>query len=82
MAKRLSRATRWENAVATALHCLEELVELQQEYQEWMDNLPEGLESSPMGEKLQAVCDLDLEGTKTSVEEADGMDLPLGFGRD
>jgi len=32
-----------------------------------MGNLPENLESSPVGEKLQVVCDIDLEGALSKV---------------
>ena len=61
---------------------LRELKDLQEEYQEWQDNLPENLQDSPVSEKLQVVADLDLDSAVEVVEEAEGMDLPLGFGRD
>ncbi len=63
-----SRPARWAEAVAT-------LEELQQEYEQWHDGLPENLTGGALAEKLQAVADIDL----SSVQEAD---LPLGFGRD
>ncbi|MCR4341531.1 MAG: hypothetical protein NUW01_16760 [Gemmatimonadaceae bacterium] len=50
----MSRTQRWEKAVADGLDAVARLLELQEEYQEWRDNLP----------------------------EADGIDLPRGFGRD
>jgi hypothetical protein len=53
---------------------VETLRELQAEYQAWLDNLPENLQDSPLAEKLEAVCALDLEELE--------VDLPLGFGRD
>jgi len=62
-----SRVQRWQEAVET-------LRELQTEYQEWFDNLPESLQDSTLAEKLQGVCDLD-------IDELD-VDLPRGFGRD
>ena len=67
---------------------LSDLREIQEEYQEWRDNLPENLESSALAEKLDAVVDLDLDLTveldeiESALGEADGADLPLGFGRD
>jgi hypothetical protein len=67
-AKRPSRAAQWEDAVLT-------LVELQQEFQEWRDSLPENLQGGILGEKLDAICDLDLS-------ELEGIEVPLGFGRD
>jgi len=33
-------------------------------------------------EELEAVCDVDLEGALATVQDAEGADLPLGFGRD
>jgi len=67
-ANRRSRADRWEAAV-------EELRELQQEYQEWLDNTPENLQMTPLAEKLEAITSIDLT-------ELEIVDFPLGFGRD
>ncbi len=77
-----SRTTVWAKAVGNALDALQELKALQEEYQEWQDNLPENFQDSPVGEKLQTVADLDLDSALEVVEEAEGLDLPLGFGRD
>jgi hypothetical protein len=64
---RRSRPQRWEDA-------LNELRELQEEYQAWFDALPENLYGTALYEKLEEVCDLDLD-------ELD-IELPRGFGRD
>lgn len=105
--KRKSRPARWAEAVGNAIAALDEmgdlvskfeeacseLTELKSEYEDWQGNLPENLQSSALGEKLQAICDLDFESqaeTLTSavddvrgvIDEAEGMDLPQGFGRD
>ena len=64
---RRSRPKRWIDAVET-------LRELQEEYQEWLDNLPESLQSTPLAEKLEEVCSLDLDQLD--------VELPRGFGRD
>lgn len=53
---------------------LEELRQLQDEYQDWLDNLPQNLEGSALHEKLEAICEL-------YIDELD-VELPLGFGRD
>ena len=66
-ADRRSRPQRWHDAVA-------ELVELQADYQRWLEGLPESLVDTPMADVLRAVCDLDL----FSLE----VDPPRGFGRD
>jgi hypothetical protein len=76
---------------ASALEAaLEELRAVQEEYAEWKDNLPEGLSGSAMGEKLEAVCGLDLDQNPEDalsdfdnlIAEAESIDLPQGFGRD
>jgi hypothetical protein len=80
--KQKSRADRWNEAVAAAQTALEDLKAVQEEYQEWRDNLPENLESSPVAEKLDAVCELDIEGAISTIDDAGSIDLPRGFGRD
>ena len=66
-ADRRSRPQRWRDAVA-------ELIELQADYQQWLDGLPESLADTPTADALRAVCDLDLSGLE--------IDPPRGFGRD
>ena len=63
-----SKARRWSEAV-------QELVDLQAEYQAWLDSLPENLRSSAVAEQLEAICDLDLDVLQD-------MEPPRGFGRD
>lgn len=66
----------------------EELKSVQEEYQEWYDNMPESLQQGATGEKLSAIGDIDLEteaecsDLETMVDEAENADLPAGFGRD
>lgn len=67
-ADRRSRPQRWRDAVA-------ELVELQADYQTWLDVLPENLTDSATAEALRAICELDLS-------ELEGIAPPRGFGRD
>lgn len=77
-----SRPARWAQACAKMREGLDELTSLQEEYQEWRDNLPENQESSPVAEKLDAVADLDLDSVESTLSDCEGADLPLGFGRD
>jgi hypothetical protein len=65
---RRSRPQRWHEAIA-------ELVELQSEYSQWFEALPEPLRDTATGEALQAIVDFDLS-------ELAGLDPPRGFGRD
>ena len=64
----LPRPRRWAAAVAA-------LIELQDEYRIWRDNLPPNLEGSRLAEKLDAIVELDLE-------ELEAIDPPRGYGRD
>lgn len=82
MSKKLSRSARWHGACSKANEALAELSDLKSEYEKWRDNLPENLQSSPLGEKLEAVCDLDLDSAIDAIGEAEDLDLPQGFGRD
>lgn len=102
-----SRPKRWQEAIDRATKALdtlvaqrdeltgalEDLASVQEEYQEWRDNLPENLDSSPLAEKLDEVIGLDIESAKSTAEdigdeirdlldEAGNVDLPRGFGRD
>jgi len=77
-----SRGARWMAAANEAEAALNTLAEVQQEYQDWLDNLPENLQSSALGDKLSTVCDIDISGALDAASEASGADLPLGFGRD
>ena len=63
-----SRPQRWQDAVRT-------LLELQGEYQAWLDNLPDNLGESALAHKLEAICGLDLV-------ELEIVQPPRGFGRD
>ena len=82
MTKQNSRPARWAAALDKANESVAALVELQEQYQEWRDNLPENLESSALAEKLDEVPQVDLQSAQASLEEAEGVELPLGLGRD
>jgi hypothetical protein len=72
---------------------LSEVRAVQEEYEGWKESLPENLASSSLGEMLEAVCEIQLEDAaeqlrsaaaelETILQEAEGTDLPRGFGRD
>ena len=63
-----SKPQRWRDAVET-------LLTLHADYQEWFDKLPENLLVTTLGEKLQAIAELDLEPLQD-------IDPPRGYGRD
>jgi hypothetical protein len=62
------RARRWHDAVA-------ELVDLQAQYEAWLEALPDNLRDSATAEALQAICELDLTDLLA-------IEPPRGFGRD
>ena len=66
--ERRSRPQRWQDAVRTLLN-------LQDEYQAWLDHLPDSLQESALGHKLAAICELDLA-------DLENVDPPRGYGRD
>lgn len=70
-ADRRSRPQRWRGAI-------QELRELLDEYQNWLDNLPEMAQGTMLEEKLRAVTSLDTNW----MYEWEEVDLPIGFGRD
>ncbi len=63
-----SRPARWMAAAA-------ELRDIQEEYQDWLDSLPQNLMESQTAELLQRICAIDL----TDILD---VDFPRGFGRD
>ena len=65
---RRSRPQRWRDAV----RCL---VDLQAEYQDWLDNLPDSLQASAVAKKLAAICEYDFADLEV-------LEPPRGFGRD
>ena len=51
------------------------MIDLQDQYRAWLDNLPASLDGSRLADKLQALVELDLE-------ELHAIDIPRGYGRD
>ena len=70
----MPRPRRWAAAVTT-------LVELPDQYRDWLDNLPASLESSRLAEKLQAILGSSPR-TELDLEELQAVDPPRGYGRD
>lgn len=101
-------ATQWSEATGKLEGAMSELNDLRSEYEDWQGNLPESLQSSALGDKLQTVCDfnfeheipsdlefneldeptwesmieIDLSDIESAIDDAEGADLPLGFGKD
>ena len=95
MASTTSRPARWaaaiskaEEGIANIRDAFGELESLKEEYQEWLDNLPEMSQGTAVEEKLQAVTDLDtdepsaLDEIESALSDLADADLPRGFGRD
>ena len=77
-----SRPARWTDALSRALDALRELADIQSEYEEWRNSLPENFQDGALSEKLDVVCELDFANAIEILEEAHAIDLPLGLGRD
>lgn len=82
MARQKSRSKRWAEAASDACEALSILREVQEEYEEWRDNMADSFEGTATQEKLDEVCDMDVEGALDMINEATEIDLPRGFGRD
>lgn len=82
MARAPSRPERWSAAVAKIEAGLSELESLKEEYEDWQNNLPDNAQDGPTAEKLEEVVNLDLDSMRQILDEAQNLDLPLGFGRD
>jgi hypothetical protein len=67
-ADRRSRIQRWNDTIAAA-------VELQVEYGDWLDALPENQQDSALADALRAIVEFDLS-------ELQAIEPPRGFGRD
>ena len=65
---RRSRIQRWNDAIAAA-------VELQAEYANWLEALPDNQQDGALAEALRAIVELNLS-------EIQAIDPPRGFGRD
>jgi hypothetical protein len=65
---RRSRIQRWNDTIAAA-------VQLQTEYADWLDALPDNQQDSALADALRAVIELDLS-------ELQAIEPPRGFGRD
>jgi hypothetical protein len=100
-----SRPARWAAAIEELKSVLnridtqdleaaaDNLVAVQEEYEQWQADMPDNLVDSPTATLLEGVVDLDLQylagqildainAAESTIEDAEGIDLPLGFGRD
>jgi hypothetical protein len=67
-ADRRTRVQRWYDAIA-------DLQALRNNYQAWLEALPENMTDGATADALRAICDLDLSELQSIVP-------PKGFGRD
>jgi hypothetical protein len=92
----VGKAQALEEELEKLTAAMSDLRAVQEEFEEWQGNLPESLQSTALGEKLEAVTGIRIDDyTATDLEhaadlfeidsvldEAEGADLPQGFGRD
>ena len=78
-----TRKTRWDNSINKIREGLQELQDVKEEFEDWQSNLPENLESSPLGEKLDEVVNSSFcDDIESACDDAENIELPKGFGRD
>lgn len=69
------------NPLTVLWQAMERLIEIQTEYGEWYDNMPEGLQQGPTGEKLETISQLDIDPSSLGIDpgdiEAPEIDLDL-----
>ena len=95
--KEKSRSDRWkevlsaiEEQICEVRSRFDNLTDLKDEYEEWQMNLPENLQYSPLGQKLEdVVSHVGFDSIETALDEVDNaimelrdVELPKGFGRD
>jgi hypothetical protein len=80
--KRLTKAQEWAAACTQAVSALETLEGLRSDWADIYENMTDGLKQTPYGLKLEEMSNLDLQSALNTVQEAEGLDTPLGFGRD
>jgi hypothetical protein len=79
---RESRAAAWSRLAGEAAANIEELISLQAEFESAKDAQPDNLQDGPFGQKCDEICGIDLESALSTLQEAEGAEVPLGFGRD
>ncbi len=79
---RESRAAAWKRLAGAARTSIEELISMQQEFEEAKDSQPDSLQDGPFAQKCEEICGIDLESALSTLEGAESAEVPLGFGRD
>ena len=70
------------NAADELEAALEAIRDVQEEYEEWKDELSDRQANSALGEKLEAICELDfnlevdVDDIESVLEDAEGVELP------
>jgi len=74
--KQQSKWDRFQDAASAAHAALEVLMEVHQEYKDWYENMPDGLQASEKGERLCTLCNIDIEGALDTAQEALDAEQP------
>jgi len=70
----VSRADRFETAKGKIIEAKEEMEALKEELQNWLDNMPENLQSSSKAETLQEAID-ELENITENLEDVESTEV-------
>lgn len=82
MAKNMTAQQRWDEACGLARQGLETLQEMAEGFGSRFDDMNEGLQASPYGQKCEAMQNLDVADALETLELCEQAEIPLGFGRD
>ena len=69
-------AVGFTDQVTEIENALQDLRDIRSEYEDWQSNLPENLQQSALGEKLDTICGIDLEPQMPELPELDDLEEP------
>jgi type VI protein secretion system component VasK len=58
-----------ESAASDFENAMQDLADVKQEYQDWYDSMPEGLQQGATGEKLEAISYIDVENVTVCMDD-------------
>lgn len=79
---RRNLSKHWKRATADAQEAIEELIDLQGQYDKWLGELSDELPSSELGDRLLAITQVELDDPLNAIKAAAAVELPHGFGKE
>lgn len=66
----------WDESVQKATDAIQALIDVQEECQEKLDAMSEKAQEGESGQKLDCICDLDLQGAMDTLSDASTCEIP------